>query len=65
MIVTRNRCSPQIQNEYLVTIPENKAVNSQVIKVQATDCDTQFNFGNLTYQVIGDDNAPVSSALYH
>ena len=59
-MVIRNECSPQVQPEYTVTVPENRAVGRQVIRVQATDCDTQYGFGNLTYTAIGDDQAPVS-----
>lgn len=60
MIVERNRCAPQIQSLYEIEIPETQAVNSEVVRVSAQDCDRRFGFGTLNYEAIGDDNAPVS-----
>lgn len=60
MIVRRNRCGPQVPALYEETIPENLPLHSEVVRVQATDCDNEFDFGTLTYTAIGDDYAPVS-----
>jgi len=63
VVVVRNTCAPEVPQLYEVTVPENKPVNNEVVRVQATDCDSQFSYGYLTYTLIGDDNGPVSRTI--
>lgn len=61
MVVVRNTCGPQVPGLYQKTIAEDLPVNTEVVQVEATDCDRQFNLGRLSYTAIGDDSAPVST----
>ena len=58
--VTRNANAPVFQGRqpFNATVNENQAPNTKIAEVKATDRDPEGVFRELTYEVIGDDNAP-------
>ncbi|XP_023933063.1 protocadherin Fat 4-like [Lingula anatina] len=60
--VLRNSHPPVIDTnrDYVITIPDTTPVNTQVIRVEATDNDTRPEFSTIGWEVVGSAN----SALY-
>ena len=58
--VQRNKNCPQFQGTpYSKTIDQTQGVNSQVMKIQATDADPQNTpFRQVAYTLLGDDKGP-------
>ncbi len=58
--VQRNKNCPQFQGTpYSKTIDQTRGVNSDVLRIQATDTDPQNTpFKELSYTLLGDDKGP-------
>ncbi|KAL3875970.1 hypothetical protein ACJMK2_033864 [Sinanodonta woodiana] len=57
--VLRNEHSPvYFSTMYSVQLREGVLLGTSVIQVSATDSDTNSNFNQITYRIIGDDTAP-------
>ena len=58
--VVRNVNSPRFSNlPSSVTVSENTTNNSEIYKVDGRDSDTITPFNQLSYSIVGDDNAPI------
>ncbi|KAL5018742.1 hypothetical protein ScPMuIL_004464 [Solemya velum] len=57
--IDRNLQPPIYFNStYRVSVDEFVPINTDVVRVQATDADTRTEFNQVTYSIIGDDNSP-------
>ncbi|XP_041364042.1 protocadherin Fat 1-like [Gigantopelta aegis] len=58
--VIRNKNPPVFQNEpYSRSVSQNTVAGTSLVTVVASDADTVAPYNSLTYEIIGDDSAPI------
>ena len=62
--VRRNKHAPRFESDtHDVTIREDVDVNGDVVRMAATDDDSETPFNALTFELVGDDTAPAFFAV--